>query len=138
MAPLFTTAWLFDVLPRGLGLNQPTLHNSEGDEVVFHEVTFPLAPTASTEEVAHRASGLALVVGAITLWNTVYLTRALENLRRQGRAPAAELLAHVAPLGWQHINLTGDYLWSTETQTGSDGFRSLRNASAVVLATAVA
>src|SRR4051812_35533664 len=53
-APLFTTAWLFDVLPRALGLDQPTLHNSEGDEVVFHEVTFPLAPTASTEEVAHR------------------------------------------------------------------------------------
>ena len=40
-APLFTTAWLFDVLPRALGLDQPTLHNREGDEVVFHEVTFP-------------------------------------------------------------------------------------------------
>lgn len=57
-APLFTTAWLFDVLPRALGLEQPTLHNSEGDEVVFHEVTFPLAPTASTGEVAHRVNEL--------------------------------------------------------------------------------
>ncbi|HKH97053.1 MAG TPA: hypothetical protein VKA39_11075, partial [Beijerinckiaceae bacterium] len=46
-APLFTTAWLFDVLPRALGLDQPSLLNGEGDEVVFHEVTFPLAPAAS-------------------------------------------------------------------------------------------
>ena len=53
-APLFTMAWLFDVLPRALGLDQPTLHNSEGDEVVFHEVTFPPTPTASPEEVALR------------------------------------------------------------------------------------
>jgi hypothetical protein len=57
-APLFTTAWLFDVLPRALGLNQPTLHNSEGDEVVFHEVTFPLAPSVSKEEVAHRVNAV--------------------------------------------------------------------------------
>jgi hypothetical protein len=28
-APLFTTAWLFDVLPRVLGTNRPTLLNSE-------------------------------------------------------------------------------------------------------------
>ena len=27
---------------RGPGLDQPTLHNREGDEVVFHEVTFPM------------------------------------------------------------------------------------------------
>ncbi len=57
-APLFTTAWLFDVLPRALGLDQPSLHNSEGDEVVFHEVTFPLAATASKDEVARRLDGL--------------------------------------------------------------------------------
>ena len=24
------------------------------------------------------------------------------------------LLAHLAPLGWQHINLTGDYLWGAD------------------------
>ena len=27
------------------------------------------------------------------------------------------------PLGWQHINLTGDYLWAAEPQIGPDGFR---------------
>lgn len=40
-APLLTTVWLFDVLPRVLGIGGPTLLNSDGDEVVFHTVTFP-------------------------------------------------------------------------------------------------
>jgi hypothetical protein len=69
-APLFTTAWLFDVLPRALGLDQPTLHNREGDEVVFHEVTFPLAPAAATEEVARRLDELQpLRRESPTFWN---------------------------------------------------------------------
>ena len=69
-APLFTTAWLFDVLPRALGLDQPTLHNSEGDEVIFHEVTFPLGPAAATEEVARRLDELQpLRRESPTFWN---------------------------------------------------------------------
>ena len=37
------------------------------------------------------------------------------------------LLAHLAPLGWQHINLTGDYLWDADADVASDGFRPLRS-----------
>jgi hypothetical protein len=40
------------------------------------------------------------------------------------------LLAHLAPLGWQHINLTGDYLWGADPNLGPDGFRPLRGTSA--------
>jgi Tn3 transposase DDE domain len=36
------------------------------------------------------------------------------------------LLAHLAPLGWQHINLTGDYLWDADSNLSADGFRPLR------------
>ncbi len=36
------------------------------------------------------------------------------------------LLAHLAPLGWQHVNLTGDYLWDTGAVLAPDGFRPLR------------
>lgn len=35
-----------------------------------------------------------------------------------------DLLRHVAPLGWNHISLTGDYLW-TQVTTPGDGFRPL-------------
>ena len=52
--------------------------------------------------------------------------RALDALRRRGETPAEAVLAHVAPLGWQHINLTGDYIWAPEPQLGPYGFRPLR------------
>jgi hypothetical protein len=42
-------------------------------------------------------------------WNTVYLDRAVRQLRAQGADVPDDLLAHVAPLGWEHIGLTGDY-----------------------------
>jgi hypothetical protein len=38
---------------------------------------------SSYENQRYRASGLNLVVAAITLWNTVYLERAAAALRRQ-------------------------------------------------------
>jgi hypothetical protein len=82
----------------------------------------------------HRASGLALVTAAIVLWNTVYLGRALERLRRQGEAAPMALLAHLAPLGWWHINLTGDYLWPTNPKLEPDGFRALRTRTAMPVA----
>ena len=64
------------------------------------------------------------------LWNTVYLGRALDAVRRRGDSVPDELLAHLAPLGWQHINLTGDYLWGADTSLGPDGFRPLKGISA--------
>src|SRR5271170_6404680 len=54
MTPLFTATWLSDVLPKALGLSRPTLHNSDGDEVVFHEVRFPFAPKATLKEIVNR------------------------------------------------------------------------------------
>ena len=33
-------------------------------------------------------------------------------MRAQGVAVPDDLLAHVAPLGWEHIGLTGDYVWT--------------------------
>jgi TnpA family transposase len=63
----------------------------------------------SYEAQHHRASGLNLVVATIILWNTVYLEQAIGALRQQGRQIDDSLLKHVAPVHWNHINLTGDY-----------------------------
>ena len=84
----------------------------------------------TVELLQHRAGGLALVTAAIVLWNTVYLGRALDTLHRCGDVIPDVLLAHLAPLGWQHINLTGDYLWGADGTFGPDGFRPLRGAVA--------
>ncbi len=68
--------------------------------------------------------GLSLITAAIVRWNTVYLDRAVRQLRAQGAAVPDDLLAHVAPLGWEHIGLTGDYVWAEANPTAP--FRSLR------------
>jgi Tn3 transposase DDE domain len=47
-------------------------------------------------------------VAAITLWNTVYLERATEQMAKSQQFDPA-MLQHVSPLGWKHVNLTGDY-----------------------------
>ncbi len=75
---------------------------------------------------SHRASALNLVAGAIVLWNTTYLEAAMRHLERQGRPVPIDMLAHLSPLGWQHINLTGDYLW-TEPATKPGQLRPLRS-----------
>jgi len=40
------------------------------------------------------------------------------------------LLAQFTPVGWQHLNLTGDYLWGADASLGPDGFRPLRGTAA--------
>jgi hypothetical protein len=45
------------------------------------------------------------------LWNTRYLERAVQALRETGTEVDSTLLPHLSPLGWEHINLTGDYIW---------------------------
>jgi hypothetical protein len=57
----------------------------------------------------HHASGLNLLVTAIILWKTRYLERAVATLR-QTKDVANYLLAHLSPLCWEHVNLTGGYI----------------------------
>jgi hypothetical protein len=33
---------------------------------------------------------------------------------------------HLSPLGWEHINLTGDYQWRNTAKLGKSKFRPLR------------
>ena len=81
------------------------------------------------ENQQHRASGLNLLVTAIILWNTRYLERAIAALRQAEDVPDQHLV-HLSPLGWEHVNLTGDYIWSAEQPAteNSDGLRPLRAA----------
>lgn len=80
----------------------------------------------SFEQQRYRASGLNLVTAAIVLWNTVYLERATSALRSHSQTVDDTLLQYLSPLGWEHINLTGDYLWRSSTKVGAGKFRALR------------
>jgi hypothetical protein len=84
MAPLFTATWLSDVLPKALGLSRPTLHNSDGDEVVFHEVRFPLTSKTMPEEVGERLTAISgLHRENETFWN--WLDASTQRSRQPGR-----------------------------------------------------
>ena len=75
------------------------------------------------ENQQFRACGLNLLIAAIVLWNTTYLERAVTALREAGHQVPDTLLAHIWPLAWDHINITGDYSWGAPLP---DGFRPLR------------
>ena len=81
----------------------------------------------SFEQQRYRASGLNLVTAAIVLWNTVYLERATNVLRGRGQSADDTLLQYLSPLGWEHINLTGDYLWRNSAKVRTGNFRPLRS-----------
>jgi TnpA family transposase len=123
---IFTCDWLLDpeLRRRSNGnLNKGESRHALARAVFFHRLGELRDRTA--EDMAHRASGLNLVVNAIVLWNTTYLARAVAYVRDQGVALTDEELSHVAPVRWDHIALTGDYLWS-DVQTPREHFRPLR------------
>ena len=124
---LFTLDWLHDPELRRrshVGLNKGEQQNALRRAVFFNRLGE--IRDRSYENQRYRASGLNLLVAAIILWNTVYLQRAVDHLRKQGIEPGPTDLAHLSPLGWAHINLTGDYHWEVEPSMGSDQFRPLR------------
>ena len=123
---LFTLDWISDPALRrrsNAGLNKGEAKHALTRAVFFHRLGEIRDRTFENQR--YRASGLNLAVAAITLWNTVYLGRAVDQLRSQGEVIDDTLLAHIAPLGWEHITFNGDYVWPTEPL--QNAFRPLRN-----------
>lgn len=124
---LFILDWLQSVELRRrvhAGLNKGEARNALARAVFIHRLGE--IRDRSFEQQRYRASGLNLVTAAIVLWNTVYLERATNALRADGQLSDESLLEYLSPLGWEHINLTGDYLWRNKIKGGAGKFRPLR------------
>ncbi|HQR96956.1 MULTISPECIES: Tn3 family transposase [unclassified Polaromonas] len=124
---LFILDWLQSVELRRrvqAGLNKGEARNALARAVFFNRLGE--IRDRSFEQQRYRASGLNLVTAAIVLWNTVYLERAANALRHHGQGVDDALLQYLSPLGWEHINLTGDYLWRSSAKVGAGKFRPLR------------
>ena len=65
----------------------------------------------SSEGQHYRMAGLNLLAAIVIYWNTVRLDEAVRQRKRAGLSAETELLAHISPLGWAHILLTGEYRW---------------------------
>jgi TnpA family transposase len=105
------------------GLAKGESRNSLARAISFHRLGE--IRDRSYENQSYRASGLNLVVAAITMWNTAYLERVVTALMQHGQIDES-LLPHVSPLGWNHIGLTGDYSWHANKRVAKGGFRPLR------------
>lgn len=132
---LFTLDWIKNPALRRrahLGLNKGEARNALARAIYFCRLGEMRDRTF--ENQFFRASGLNLLVAAIILWNTTYLEAAYRELRRQGRSINEDLLRHVAPLGWEHIGLTGDYVWSDSDQPRVGALRPLRQRQSLLAA----
>ena len=124
---LFMIEWYSDPALRSrcrAGLNKGEAGHKLTRAVFFHERGE--IRDGSFESQAFRASALNLVVSAIILWNTVYLSRVVDHLRAKGNDLPEDLLRHVFPQIWGHINLIGTYDWSGKARPPSGEFRPLR------------
>lgn len=124
---LFILDWLQSVELRRrvqAGLNKGEARNALSRAVFFNRLGE--IRDRGFEQQRYRASGLNLVTAAIVLWNTVYLERAINSLRAHGQFVEEEHLKYLSPLGWEHINLTGDYVWKNSSKVGASKFRALR------------
>jgi TnpA family transposase len=123
---LFILAWLQSVdLRRRVhaGLNKGEARNALARAVFLCRLGE--IRDRSFEQQRYRASGLTLVTAAIALWNTVYIERAVQSFSSHGQPIDPELLKYLSPLGWEHINLTGDYQWNGK-RPAQGRFRTLR------------
>ena len=77
------------------------------------------------QDQLQRASALNILINAISVWNTVYLTEAVKMLKAQGTVDES-LLAHIFPLGWEHINFLGEYQFDDRQVPTLDHLRPLR------------
>jgi TnpA family transposase len=109
---LFMIDWIMDADIRRraqIGLNKGEAHHALKRAVSFHrrgEIR-----DRSGEGQHYRIAGMNLLAAIIIFWNTMKLGEIVGTRTRDGAPVSPNLLAHVSPLGWEHINLTGEYHW---------------------------
>lgn len=109
---LFMIDWILDAgLQRQaqIGLNKGEAHHALKHAISFHrrgEIR-----DRSGEGLRYRIAGINLLAAIIIFCNTMKLGEVVSNRAADGVVIPPDLLAHVSPLGWEHINLTGEYRW---------------------------
>jgi TnpA family transposase len=124
---LFTLRWFEDPALRKqvtAELNKGEARNTLARAVAFHRLG--RFRDRGHENQQTRAAALNLVTAAIILFNCRYLDRAVGALKIRGLPDHDEALRQLSPLGWDHINLTGDYVWSDAINLDADGYLPLK------------
>ncbi|MHA7882110.1 Tn3 family transposase [Nitratireductor rhodophyticola] len=109
---LFMIDWILDAdMQRRaqIGLNKGEAHHALKRALNFNR--HGEIRDRTIEGQHYRIAGLNLLAAIIIYWNTVQLGEAIAERRNAGLPVPLELLAHMSPLGWGHILLTGEYRW---------------------------
>lgn len=77
----------------------------------------------------NQALCLNLVINAITVWNTVYIQAALEELKNSGYEFSEDDVKSLSPARSEHINMYGKYYFNIEEVLKRKGLRELRKPS---------
>ena|ERR1700752_2568194 len=84
------------------------------------------------EDLVNQASCLNLVTNAVIVWNTVYMTEAVAQLKRAGYPVNESDLAHIWPSRYEHINVYGRYHFNIEEARRRKGLRPLRQSGVTI------
>jgi TnpA family transposase len=76
------------------------------------------------QDQLQRASALNILINAISVWNTVYLTEATKVMSEKGILQD-QMIKHISPLGWEHINFLGEYTFDLKRMVGLNSLRPL-------------
>jgi len=82
---------------------------------------------AYREGMEDQLGALGLILNCVTLWNTVYLNAALDQLRSQGHPALDTDVAHLSAYLRGHVNVHGHYSFVAPTR---QGLRMLRDPDA--------
>jgi Tn3 transposase DDE domain len=84
--------------------------------------------TGDYEEIMNKATCLSLLSNAALVWNTVHMSRIIDQLRASGETITDKELARISPMAFAHIIPNGTYFvqgaYSQSTQ-GYNGHISL-------------
>ena len=109
---LFIIDWLLDTdMQRRaqIGLNKGEAHHALKNALRIGRQGEIRDRTAEGQHF--RMAGLNLLAAIVIYWNTKHLGLAVASRRNAGLDCSPNLLAHISPLGWAHILLTGEYRW---------------------------
>ena len=105
---------------------QKHITREDGSRAVFHGKRGELRQRYR-EGQEDQLGALGLVVNIIVLWNTLYMTAAVERLKQHGYPVLEEDLARLSPLIYEHINMLGRYSFAVPEEVARGELRPLRN-----------
>jgi TnpA family transposase len=102
---------------------QLQLNRGEGRHQVARRLFFAnqgAFQTGDYEEIMNKATCLSLLSNAAVVWNTVQMSRIIEQLRARGETITNTDLARISPMAFSHIIPNGTYFTQRTSSTHED------------------